>query len=423
MPNSRAGLNLTAVSANAKETAINTPQTLDTTLLIDVGDYLNLDVRRENNADEANGREEADLIYDNGATASGNFTFNKLQPHQAAFMLAFGLGNVVTTAAGSGYLHTITPISGDVDMDRSNPSFTAAQRIGQTINKRRLASCFIDSLSLTIAKGDWIKGSASIKATGLFADTVIEEEVTALDNVTSLTLAGAVQGATAAERLDSVQIVRATVGGGVKFATVSAVSGANPAVLTIASLAGTGVSTTYKVLYTPTEPAWATFPPRIIETMLKMGQACLHLGGTWTGTEFVGGKAIGSEIKSCEYSLSNNLQVEFTLCAGGAYAGKCFRDGRSQTIKLSREMRNMLLQQYMATNEYFGLHIICEGVEFDTGHNYTLELIFPRLGLLSAPISTDGKRIAEAGDLQVLQDGTYGSVIARVKNLVSAYAV
>ena len=422
MLNSRANLNLMAVSANARETAINTPQTLDTSLLIDVGDYLNLDVRRENNADEANGREEADIIYDNGATASGNFTFNKLQPHQAAFMLAFGLGSVATTAAGTGYLHTITPIGGDVDMDRSNPSFTAAQRVGQTINKRRLASCFIDSLSLTFATDDWVKGSASVKATGLYADTVIEEEVTALDNVTSITLSGAVQGATAQERLDSVQAVRAIVDGGMKFATVTAVSGVNPAVLTIVSLGGSGASTTYKVLYTPTEPAWATFPARVTESPLRVAQACLHLGGTWNGTAFVGGKAIGSEIKSFEYSLSNNLSVAFTLCAGGSYAGKAYREGRNQTVKLSREMRNMLLQHYMGSNEYFGLHLLCEGAEFDTGHSYTLELIFPRMGILGAPLSTDGKKIAEAGDLQVLQDGTYGSVIARVKNKVSAYA-
>lgn len=425
MLNPRASNNLLAVSANARETAINTPQDLDTSLLVDTGDYLQIDPRRENNADEANGREEADQIYDNGATASGKMTFNKLQPHQAAFILAYALGSVATTAAGSGYLHTITPITGDVDAERSNPSFTAAQRLGQTINKRRLASCFVDSLSLTFASDDWVKGSADIKATGLYTDTVIEEEVEALDNATSLALAAnGVQGATAQERLDSVQVVRAVVGGGYQFATVTEVSDATPAVLTIGSLGGAGTDTVaYKVLYTPTEPAWATFPSRVIETPMRVAQACLYLGGAWNGTAFIGGKAIGSEIKSFAWTLNNNMAIEFTLCAGGSYAGRAFRDGRDQTIKLTREMRNMLLQQYMGTNEYFGLHLLCEGAEFDAGHNYTLELIFPRLGILSAPQSTDGKKISEAGDLQVLQDTTYGSVIARVKNLVSAYAV
>ena len=63
-----------------------------------------------------------------------------------------------------------------------------------------------------------------------------------------------------------------------------------------------------------------------------------------------------------------------------------------------------------------------KGDEFDTGHKYTVELVFPQLGVLSAPLSTTNKRVAEAGDLQVLEHATYGSVIARVKNLVATYA-
>ena len=99
MRDSRANLNLMAVSLSARETAMNTPQTLSHSIMVDVGDYLNVDVRRENNAGEANGKEEPDLIYDNGATASGSINFNKLQPHQAGLILAYGLGSVSTAAA------------------------------------------------------------------------------------------------------------------------------------------------------------------------------------------------------------------------------------------------------------------------------------------------------------------------------------
>ena len=45
----------------------------------------------------------------------------------------------------------------DVDMARSNPSFTCAQRIAPTMNKRRFSSCFIDSFSMTFAADDWVK--------------------------------------------------------------------------------------------------------------------------------------------------------------------------------------------------------------------------------------------------------------------------
>jgi len=51
-----------------------------------------------------------------------------------------------------------------------------------------------------------------------------------------------------------------------------------------------------------------------------------------------------------------------------------------------------------------------------------VEIIFPKVALLSAPLSVDGKRVAEAGDMVPLEDDTYGSVIAKVKNLQETYA-
>jgi len=425
MNNPRANLNLLAVSANAKETAINTAQTLDTSLLCGVDDYINLEPRRENNASEMNGREEPDTIYDLGSLAGGTLNFGKLQPQHAAFLLAFGLGSVATAAAGAGYRHTITPIAGDLDEARSNPSFTAAQRLGNAIAKRRFCSGFVDTVSITFSEDDWVKGSGTIKYTGKFDSTIVEETVSALNNATSLVLAAnAVHGATAEERLANVHVVRAAAAGGqYEFPVVSAVSAATPAVITIAALGGDGLSNIdYKILYVPTEPAWATFPARVTETPLRVSQACLYVGGAWDGSAFVGGKALGPTLKSFEYSLQNNLQVGFTMCAGGTYGGKGLRGNRNQTIKLTRELRDFLLQNYITQNETFGLHVLCEGAEFDTGHKYTLEMIFPLMGILNSPISSNNGRVAEAGDLQVLEDATYGSVIARVKNMVSAYA-
>jgi len=44
------------------------------------------------------------------------------------------------------------------------------------------------------------------------------------------------------------------------------------------------------------------------------------------------------------------------------------------------------------------------------------------VGILKHDISASGKKLAQAGDLAVLQDDTYGSVIIKIKNLVSGYA-
>ena len=420
----RATHNLVAVSAAAKETAINTEQTLSTSMLVEMSDVLDAEPRRESNANELTGKEEPDTIYDLGRMAALAMTFNKAQPQHFAFLLAYALGAISSAAAGTGYQHTITPIANDLDADRSNPSFTAAMRHGLTVAKRRFASMFVDALTATFAKDNWCQVSAQCRGTGKLASTITEETLSAAENATQLTLAAnAVHGSTAAERLDSVHRIRVNLGTGAwTEVAFSAVSAATPAEITISAPGGTATSRTYKVLYSPTEPAWASFPARVVETPLRVAQLTLTLGGQWSGSAFVGGRPVRAELSSLAWNFNNNLEIEFLPGAGGAYASRAFRASRSQTIALNREFRDYVLQNYIDQNETFGLYVLAEGALYDGSNKYQVELIFPKLGVLRAPLSVDGKKNAEAGDLIVLQDDTYGSVIAKVKNLVSAYA-
>ncbi|MFH2129764.1 MAG: hypothetical protein ABIK68_05260 [bacterium] len=412
-----------AVSANSRETAINTEQTLDTTMKVNIGDIANLEPRREDDSDELTGMEEASTIYYNGSLGTLNFNFNKAQPQHFAFLMGFGLGTVTTTAAGTGYLHTITPIEGDLDEYRSDPTFTIGGKVSD-IMKRLFASFGIDSVNATFAEDDWVKISAQAKGTGKVTNNYVEESITEDDDSTTLTLAAnAVEGATAAARVDSVHSIKVELTSGVwTDVAFSAVSDATPAIITITAPGSSITAVTYKVLYVPEEPAWCTFPARISETPMRVTQMSCVVGGKWSGSAFEGGHTISSIIKTLEYSLQKNLTPKFSPGAGGAYASRMLRDARVQTLKINREFRDVIMQNYIDQNETFGVHVLCEGSVYDSPHKYTVEYIFPKCGILSAPISVDGKRIAEAGDLKVLQDDTYGSVIVRVKNLVSAYA-
>lgn len=425
MRNIRATQNLMAVSAAARETAINTEQTMALSLLVDQGDILDLERRRENNQNEMTGKEEPDTVYDLGNKSTGKLTFNKAQPQHFAFILGYGLGSVATAAAGSlGKQHTITPIAADLDASRSNPSFTAMMRYGDMVLKRRFASMFVDSFTASFSKDDWCKISANLKGTGKATDNITSESITALDNVESLTLAAnGVQGSTAPLRLDNVHQIKTQIAGTGPWVEVafSAVSSATPAVITITSPGGAGTSTTYKVLYVPTEPAWCTFPSRVSETPLRVAQCTFNMGGAWGGSTFTGGKAMASEIQSIEWNCNNGLEIDFILGAGDAYAGKCFRPQRTQTLKVNREFREYILQQHIDDNDTFGVYLLARGALYESGHYYEVELIWPKCAVLNAPLSVDGKKLAEAGDLIVLQDDTYGSVIARVKNLQTAY--
>ena len=416
--------NLLAVSANDMETAINTEQALDTSMLVSMTDVINLERKRESNANELTGLEEADAIYDLGALAALTMNFEKAQPQHFAFGLAYALGVITTAAAGAGYAHTITPIANDLDSARSNPSFTAGMRWGDTVLKRRFASMFVDSLTATFARDAWAKLALSCKGTGKVDDNIYEESLSAPANAVSLTLAAnAVQGADAAARLQNVQRIRVELTPGVwTEVAYSAVSAATPAVITISSAGGPVDTKTYKILYIPTEAAWCAFPARTTETPLRVTDLTISLGGSVSSGVYSAGREFACEVESIDYSLQNNLQLEMCLGGSGTYADRAFRDGRVQTLKFNREFRDYIIQQHIDSNDTFAVKMLAEGATFDAPHKYTVQLLFPKVAVIDAPLSANGKRLAEAGDFIVLEDSAEGSVIATVKNLVATYA-
>src|SRR4030042_74536 len=231
MRNYLADYNLLAVSANAKETALNTEQTLDTSMLVAKSNIVQLDPRREDNRDELTGKEEPDSVYDLGNFSGGTLDFEKAQAQHFGFGYSFALGVSAPSAWGTGYEHLITP-TGDMDL----PAFTVGKRLGQTIMKRLFASMHIDQLTATFAKDTWAKVSLTLKGTGKYTDNVDTESVTAALNAASLTLAAnAIEGADAQTRLDNVHQARVLGpnGGEYQDVRVTAVSADTPAVLTI----------------------------------------------------------------------------------------------------------------------------------------------------------------------------------------------
>ncbi len=421
MRNYLADYNLLAVSANAKESALNTEQTLDTSLLVAKGNVIGLAPRREDNRDELTGKEEPDTVYDLGALSEGSLDFEKAQAQHFGFGYAYALGSPAAGSAwGTGYKHVIAPTA-----NMFLPSFTLGQRFGQTIMKRRYASMHIDQLTTTFAKDSWAKLALNVKGTGRFTDNMYKETVSAVYNAASLTLAAnGVHGADAATRLDNVHAIRVLVPttGEWKDVAFSAVSSATPAVITITAPGGVATSTSYEILYVPTEPAWCTFPARVTEPPLRVTDLVVTVGGKWNGTAFLEGHAMSSEIESIEHVVNNSMSIEFRPGGTGSHANYAIRQGRVQTLRLNRQLRDFIMQQKIKDNEYLGVRMKATGAEFETGKNYYVDVVFPRCNVLKADISVNGKVLAEAGDLIVLQDDTYGSVRVEVANKVSGYA-
>lgn len=418
--------NLLAVSAQLQETAINSEQELDTLLLADLNSVLNYRALKVPNREELTGKEEADRLHDLGGTVGGSLTFSRAQPQHFAFLLAYGLGQVETTSLGnSGFLHVVRPRSGEVDLARSNPSFTAALRFGRQVLKRRFASCFIDQVKAEFPKDGWAKISATVKGTGKVSDNTAVEDLTAAFNSASLTLAAnGVAGEDASERLSNVQAIQALNPETQAWDEVaySAVSGDTPAVITITPPGSTGTSTTFRVYYLPLESGWMTLPSRVEEPPLKVSQVEVNLGGRWDGSAILGGYQLSSELRRLTWTLENHLTPERTPGAGVSYANRAFRTGREQRIEFDRDFRDFLLAQHLKDNNTLTIHLLAQGPEFEAGYNYQVELIFPQVGVLAAPVKVTQRRLAEAVEFTVLEDDTYGSVIVRVQNQVSGYA-
>ncbi|MEJ2226486.1 MAG: hypothetical protein P8X49_15280 [Syntrophobacterales bacterium] len=417
--------NLLAVSAQKREVAMNTEQDLDTTMLVDLNTVLNYQAVKTSNKDVATGKEEADQLYDFGGKVVGTLTFSRAQPQHFAFLLGYGLGTVTTGALGaSGFKHTIQPLAGELDAAQSNPSFTAAMRFGRQVMKRRFASCFIDQVRMDFAKDGWAKISGTVKGSGKVVDNTYMEEVAATDNVTSLTLAAnGVAGETAAELLSNVQAVQVLnsttqAWEEVAYQTVSATT---PASITITAPGATGDNTTYRVYYVPDESGWMDLPARVEEPPLKVSQLNVTLGGRWDGTSFQGGYPLTSELRGVTWTLKNNLTPESTPGAGGSYANRAYRTGRDQTLKFDRDFRDFLLAQNLKDNDTLGVYLKATGPELAPGVNYQVELVFPRVAVTGTTVKVYQRRLGEEVNFAVLEDDTYGSVLAYVQNQVSGY--
>ena len=433
MTNSYIGIfDLLAVSANMQQAAagvpvMGAPQTLDTVMEVDAANVMNLDTRREDNSDALTGHVEADTIYNLGALTKFSIAFSRAEAQHFAFLYAYALGLCTSTAWSAGYKHVITPADPGVP-----PFFTGAFRYGKTIVKGLFSDLLVSTVTSTFAKDKWLTLKADIAGSGLYASTVIEETVTAAYDAASLTLAAnGVQGADAPTRLSNVQRIRVQDPVTLEWVQVafSAVSGAVPAVITITAPGAAVTATSYKILYDAVEPAWATFPARVVQSPLRVSNTVMKLGGQWdpVGLAYLGGYMLADEIESIEHTITNTDQVEMRIGGTGTYANYALRVDRKQALKLTRQMRDYMLQNYIGIGQgnaqTFAVRLTATGDSFATGQNYYVDLVFPVVGVLSAPLSIADKVVAEAGDLLPMYDPISGySVRVEIGDTVAKYA-
>ncbi len=165
-----------------------------------------------------------------------------------------------------------------------------------------------------------------------------------------------------------------------------------------------------------------SFPVKVDESALRVTDLVVKIGGRWTGTAFLGGRTLDMEINSIEHSLNNQMKIQFRPGGTGTYANYAERGARIQTLKLDREMREYLLKQRIIDNDCFGVYLKATGAEFEAGKNYYAEMVFPRCSVLKAPITSKDEVLAEAGEIEVMQDATYGSARVEIGTKIATVA-
>ncbi len=421
MSSNRAKHNIVAVSAFTRETGINVFADPDLSVNCAIGNTGGLERRFENDEDEATGYEEVTQVYYLGQTAKASLEFARAQPHHLAVFLAYALGTVAAPeAAGDGYLHVITPIDGDLEDARSNPTFTLADRLGKTIKKRRFASMAVNSATVVFSADAFVKLNCDLIGTGKAENHGLSEIVTAPGDSAQLTLtANGIHGADAATRLKNVHRIRVWYDGAWRHVRATAVSAATPAVIDITNTTSAPVGDLdWEILYVPVEAApWMTFPANIQESPLRTSGAALYIGGEWDGTDFGGGVEYKAGIKSVEWSHQNNMTANFGFGAEGDFASEIDRANRKQTLKLDKKLADYVFEQMATKEEQFGFKITVSKTK--SGFTYITDFVWPKVQVSQQSENVDGHRDAESVEFTVLESKTYPTCIVRVTNLES----
>lgn len=406
------------------ETEAGTPsESSGVSVDLDSGSGIKSILAAAHDGDTVHGSELPARIVASHREASGTLSQKRAKPDFLAFVLAYFFGECVSgQVSGTAYRHEIFPAGGPY-----LPTFTAVQRRGADLFTERLAGNYIEGFTLSLAEG-WVSLSADVIGTGAREVNYERESVTAPANAPSITLtANAVEGSTAAARLANVYRVRARDAGSEAWQTldVVSVSADAPAVIAFAKALGeTGDDVEYQVDYIPAEPDWCALPDPVDESPLKLTEARVVVDGWFDGSDLMGGEELKAEVMGFTITGKNNLELKHFPGESGP-AAVAARGGLSLAVSLTESLRDTVRawQCDHPETELVSLALKVRGAEIEPGSGayFGGEIIFPRCGILAAPVEVQGKRLALAGDLVVMDDGTYGGVIVRCFNRQTGY--
>ncbi len=173
-------------------------------------------------------------------------------------------------------------------------------------------------------------------------------------------------------------------------------------------------------------------PAVVGESYLRYGDVNFTRGGSLSGSVASGDLAVSgsltsfkADLQSFEWNVDNQAKSFYEMGDGSGYVTRAERGDRfQQNLSVVLEMQDDSHKTGLVNGSEYVLNIPVTGAVIDGGSgsfNYSCELIFPKVVYKEAKKDRDGEVVTVNAEFQVLEDTTYGSVIAKVINEQSGY--
>jgi hypothetical protein len=387
------------------------------------GSRMSLERARSDNRQKMTGTEIPTGIIELNRRAKGSISMDEAMVDFITFILAFFYGACANTAPGAlAKCHTITPLS-DLEM----PTFSVYQKHGNKIFFEKFAGCGLNSFDIEIKNNSWVRASCDIagwgksnvdylKNTGTITNPYdgtlqLNEYIPPADGQTrgeGGTTSDVVAGATETERIANIYKLEISTANGWQEAVVTGCTGGAKSTITFTGVLGLTGGEAYRLYYISAQSdSWKTIPSITQESPLKISQATLLVNATYDGDFSGGSSSIDLHWTDLTIHGDNNLLLRDIPGTGKIYASDLRRGQRLLTIKLSKYMRETILNADLDANDTLSLQIYIQGAEFEATYNYSICLMFPLIGIVGLNIGSNEQLLTEEGDLLVLSDATY----------------
>lgn len=170
-------------------------------------------------------------------------------------------------------------------------------------------------------------------------------------------------------------------------------------------------------------------PNQVGESYMRFGDVTVNRGGSFSGSVAGGDLAHGgsptdlsAKVRSFSYKVENNANPVYEMGDQSKYVSRVERGRRwSHELNVQFELEDGSHHTGLTQGMEYAFSLPIVGSLIEDTYNYRCTLYFPKVVYREAKKSEDDGTLLVDAVFEVLEDATYGSVIAEVHNKVTSY--